>query len=409
MKNRITYIIIGVVLLLLILLAIVGRKGSLGDDKLSTRMDKSSFSSKDKKAGGAYVAFKILPELFIRHSIQVVTKPFATTYAKEPELRYSGNNYILVANDLFTTEKDVEAMMEYVAIGNYLFLSVNKIDPLLAKQLKCEVMAGSNYQPGVSNKVQQYKDETVPLDTGYSYNGMIAASHFSAIDSAYTKVLGSNFKGKPNFIRVVHGRGCFFISLNPYTFTNYFLLEKNNIAALETQMSYMPDNASNIYWDDFYSHQYSAQSGDFSEWQVLMRYPSMRWALWLAVLLLLLYVLFEGKRRQRIIPEKPVLANNSLEFVDAIGQLYYQQHNNFNLAHKMTLHLLEYIRTRYYLNTNHLNAQFIEALSKKAAMPENEIRELIDMIHNIQLAGTVSDEQLQHFYQRIQHFYLNTK
>lgn len=409
MKNRTTYIIIGVVLLLIILLAIVGKKGSLNDDRLSTKMEKSSFSGKDKKAGGAYVAFKTLPELFIRHSVQVVTKPFATTYAREPELRYSGNNYILVANELFTTEKDVEAMMEYVSIGNYLFLSVNKIDPMLEKKLNCKVVQGSNYQPGTPRKVQGYKDETVPLDTTYSYSGMIAASYFSDIDTAYTKVLGSNFKGKPNFIRVVHGRGCFFVSLNPYTFTNYFLLERNNIAALETQLSYMPDNAANIYWDDFYSHQYSAQSGDFSEWQVLMRYPSMRWALWLAVALLLLYVLFEGKRRQRIIPEKPVLANNSLEFVDAIGQLYYQQHDNFNLAHKMTLHLLEYIRTRYYLNTNHLNPQFIEALSKKAAMPEDEIRELIDMIHRIQLAGAVSDGQLQDFYQRIQHFYLNTK
>lgn len=409
MKNRTTYIIIGVVLLLLILLAVISQNGSLRDDKLSTKMAASSFSSKDKKAGGAYVAFKTLPELFIRRSVQVVTKPFARTFAKEPELRYAGNNYILVANELFTTEKDVEAMMDYVSIGNYLFLSVNRIDPLLAKKLECKIENGSNYQPGTPYKVQGYKDETVPLDTSYSYSGMIATSYFSGIDTAYTKVLGTNFKGKPNFIRVVRGRGCFFISLNPYTFTNYFLLEKNNIAALETQMSYMPDNAYNIYWDDFYSHQFSAQSGDFSEWQVLMRYPSMRWALWLAVLLLLLYVIFEGKRRQRIIPEKPMLANNSLEFVDAIGQLYYQQHDNFNLAHKMTLHLLEYIRTRYYLNTNHLNPQFIEALSKKAAMPENDIRELMDMIHRIQLAGAVSDEQLKHFYERIQHFYLNTK
>lgn len=409
MKNRTTYIIIGVVLLLVILLAVVGKKGVLNDDRLSTKMEKSSFSSKDKKAGGAYAAFKTLPELFDRHSIQVVTKPFATTYAKESELRYAGNNYILVANELFTTEKDVESMMEYVSIGNYLLLSVNKIDPLLAKKLKCKVVEGANYQPGVPTKVQAYNDTSVPLDTSYYYSGMIAASYFSAIDTAYTKILGANFKGKPNFIRVVHGRGCFLISLNPYTFTNYFLLDQDNIEALETQLSYIPGDASNIYWDDFYSHQESAQSGDFSEWQVLMRYPSMRWALWLAVLLLLLYVLFEGKRRQRIIPEKPVLANNSLEFVDAIGQLYYQQHDNFNLAHKMTLHLLEYIRTRYYLNTNHLNAQFIEALSKKAAMPENEIRELINTVHHIQLAGQVSDEQLQDYYQRIQHFYLNTK
>ncbi|MBC9934588.1 DUF4350 domain-containing protein [Chitinophaga qingshengii] len=409
MKKRTTYIIIGIVLFVLVMLSAVSKMGDLNTERLSTKMENSSFSNQDKKAGGAYVAFKTLPELFASHAVQVVTKPFNATFEKESELRFPGNNYILLANELFTTEKDVEAMMECVRRGNYLFLAVNKMDPLLAKQLRFKVVEGSDYQPGEPTKVQRYIDPLVPLDTAYNYSGMIAGSYFSRIDTAYTTVLGNNYKEKPNFIRILHGRGCFFISLNPYTFTNYFLLEKQNIAALETQLSYMPDDASNVYWDDFYSHQSSAQSGDFSEWQVLMRYPAMRWALWLAVLLLLLYVVFEGKRRQRIIPDKPALVNNSLEFVDAIGQLYYQQHNNYNLAHKMTLHLLEYIRNRYYLNTNHLNTQFVETLSKKSAMPESEVRELTDTIHRIQLAEQVSDEQLQHFYQRIQHFYLNTK
>lgn len=409
MKNRITYIIIGIVGLLLIMLAIFSGGDFNNADRQSTKMEKSSFSSKDKKAGGAYVAFKTLPELFANHSVQVVTKPFATTYAKEAELRYTGNAYILVADELFTTERDVESMIEYVSQGNSLFIAVNTMDPLLAKKLHFTVVDGQNFQQKSLNKAQSYRDLQVPVDTGFSYNGMISDSYFSGIDSTYTTVLGTNYKNKPNFIRIQQTNGFVYLLLNPYTFSNYFLLQKNNIAALETQLSYLPDDAINIYWDDFYNNQHSAQAGDFSEWQVLMRYPAMRWALWLAVALLLLYVLFEGKRRQRIIPDKPPLANTSLEFVDAIGQLYYQQHNNYNLAHKMIVHLLEYIRTHLYLNTNHLNGQFIEALSKKAAMPETEVQQLFEMIHQIQLAGQISDEQLQEFYKRIQYFYLNTK
>ncbi|HEY9256596.1 hypothetical protein, partial [Chitinophaga sp.] len=117
--------IIGIVVLLVIVLVVVG--GNLVSDpaEQTTEMSRSTFSSKDKKAGGAYAAFKMLPQLFDKHSIQVVTKPFARTYEKESELKYSGNAYILVANELFTTEKDVDAMLEYVSPGNELFIAVN--------------------------------------------------------------------------------------------------------------------------------------------------------------------------------------------------------------------------------------------------------------------------------------------
>ncbi|WP_212006587.1 DUF4350 domain-containing protein [Chitinophaga sp. HK235] len=409
MKKRTTYIIIVVVALLLIMLALFSSTNFVNTEQLSTNMENASFSSKDKKAGGTYVAFKTLPELFAGRPVQVVTKPFATTYDKETELHGSNNAYIIVANELFATERDVESMLYYASLGNFLFISVNRMDPLLAKKLKFTVVDGENFQQKKSNTAQRYKDPSLDLDTAFSYMGMISGSYFSGIDTATTTVFGMNYKSRPNFIGMAYGDGFVYVSLNPYTFSNYFLLHQKNIGAQEIQMSYLPDDATNVYWDDFYSHQYGPQSGDFSEWQVLMRYPAMRWALWLAVLLLLLYVIFEGKRRQRIIPEKPVLANNSLEFVDAVGQLYYQQRNNYNLAHKMIIHLLEYIRSRYYLNTNHLNDQFVEALAKKAAMPEITIRELFSMLHQIQLAGEVSDEQLKDFYQLIQHFYLNTK
>jgi hypothetical protein len=140
-----------------------------------------------------------------------------------------------------------------------------------------------------------------------------------------------------------------------------------------------------------------------------MRYPAMRWALWLAILLLIIYIIFEGKRRQRIIPDKPVITNNSLEFVNALGQLYYQQHDNANLGRKIIQQWLEFIRTRFYMNTNYLNDTFINTLSHKSGIPVDAVREIMDSIHHIQLADQVSDDFLNTFYKNIQAFYLNTK
>lgn len=408
MNTRPIYIIGSVVLVLVLLMAIVGNLG-INREEQSNKMSWSSFSSKDKKAGGAYAAFKMLPELFSKYSIQVVTKPFARTYEKDPELKKPGNSYILVADQMYTTEKDVDAMLEYVSGGNDLFIAVNNPDPYLAKQLNFKTTWGGNHQDFKERVAQYYQDSIAPIDTSFAYEGMISGSSFSSVDTTTTTILGSNGQHKPNFIRIAYSHGYVYLLLNPYTFTNYFVLHKKNVAALETQISYLRDLAGSVYWDDFYNAQHSAQSGDFSEWQVLMRYPSMRWAFFLGLALLLLYVIFESKRRQRIIPDKPVFNNTSVEFVGAIGQLYYQQHNNDNLAHKMILHLLEYIRTRYYLNTNILNEEFVAALSRKSAMPEADIRTLLQMMHHIQIEGNISDDYLREFYKRIQLFYLNTK
>lgn len=408
MKNKPLYIVLFVLLLLVVLVMVSGNLANKKNEQ-STDMTQSSFYSKDKKAGGAYAAFKMLPQLFIRNSVQVVTKPFARTFDKDSELKFRNNVYILVADRLFTTESDIEAMLDYVSRGNELFIAVNTPDPLLEKHLKFVTVESNNMQLKKEGVVQRYADETIPMDTSFSYPGRVSGSYFSAVDSNTTSILGYNYKNKPDFIRIAYRGGFIYLLLNPYTFTNYFLLHKRNVKALETQMSYLISDAGNVYWDDFYNSQHSAQSGDFSEWQVLMRYASMRWALWLSVILLLLYVVFESKRRQRIIPDKPAVNNTSLEFVDAIGQLYYQQHNNYNLAHKMIIHFMEYIRSSYYLNTNVLNDEFIASLARKSLVPEGDIRALLQMVHNIQLEENISDDDLKDFYNRIQQFYINTK
>ncbi len=103
--------------------------------------------------------------------------------------------------------------------------------------------------------------------------------------------------------------------------------------------------------------------------QVMLKYPPLKWALWLALLLVALYIFSESKRRQRIIPDKPVVRNNSIDFAETLGRLYYLHHNNANLAQKMVQHLLEFIRQHYFLNTSQINAEFISGLARKSGFP----------------------------------------
>ncbi|PWV50525.1 DUF4350 domain-containing protein [Chitinophaga sp. S165] len=411
MKSKQIAIISAIILVFLILLAISSRTGKPDNKNIDDKeLMRQSFSYKDKSPGGCYAMFKVLSSLFYYDiKPQVVTKPFTRTYSKDETLSSTDYNlYVLVADRLYTSAEDARNMVKFASAGNQLFIATNRPDSLLLEYLNISVDDEGIFQ-SLTNADQRYVNRHLAPDTAFSQKGIKAGSYVTKMDTSHTTILGTDAFNRPNFVKIFVGEGAVFLLLQPSTLTNYFLMNKRNMVSLERQLAYTNLYMDHVYWDEFYKYQNYRQSGDFSEWQVLMRYPAMRWALWLAVALLLLYILFESKRRQRIIPEKPILVNNSLEFVDALGQLYYQQHDNRNLAQKIILQWQEFIRTRYYLNTNNLDAAFADALSRKAVMPLEQVNDILQSIREVQSEYTITDEYLQRFYKNIQAFYLNTK
>ena len=158
---------------------------------------------------------------------------------------------------------------------------------------------------------------------------------------------------------------------------------------------------THIYWNSYYKHR--AEHSDFS---ILWKNPATRWALWLSIITLCLYVLLELKRRQAPIAIVTPLENTSVTFVETVGRLYYNKGNHRNLAEKMTQHYLEWVRTHYYLNTNQLNEIFVQQLANKSGLPVEVAANLVEMIHEIRLGTAHVDEAyLYHLNNTIQRFY----
>jgi hypothetical protein len=406
-RSKIIAIVVVTVGVLLLIFQIVLSTQSLVDEEQD--LNQQSFSYKDKKPGGCYVLYTSLSKLFATEiKPKVVTKPFATSFKKDGTLNGAYSLYVLVSDYLFATTDDVNAMVRYAKQGNELFLAVNNPDSALMSTMR--VAIDHEFKNPRPASIQHYVNPALAPDTAFFRKGIYEGHYFTEYDTSMTTILGTDEQHRPNFIRVNAGDGYIYLSLNPSALTNYFLLNGKNMLSLRNEFSYTDYTVQNVYWDEYYKYErYKRAEGDFSEWQVLKRYPAMRWAVWLAVLLLIIYIVFEGKRRQRIIPDKPQITNNSLEFVNALGQLYYQQHDNVNLGRKISQQWLEYIRTRFYMNTNYLNDTFVNTLAHKSGVPLENVREILDSIHHIQLANQVSDEFLTTFYKNIQAFYLNTK
>jgi hypothetical protein len=158
-----------------------------------------------------------------------------------------------------------------------------------------------------------------------------------------------------------------------------------------------------IYWDDFKLH-----SGIETTSNALWQYESTRLGLYLTFFVAVVYILFQMKRRQRIVPIITPLRNDSVSFVETVGRLYYNTGNNMNLAEKMVTQYLEWVRMNCYLNTNRLNDEFVQQLAMKTGKPIALVNELVNMIHEIRLGSSIVDDAyLYQLYRGIQQFYTN--
>ena len=121
--------------------------------------------------------------------------------------------------------------------------------------------------------------------------------------------------------------------------------------------------------------------------------------------LLLLFVLFEMRRKQRYIPVMSKPRNDSMDFVKTIGRLYFEKGDHHNLARKMSSYFLEYVRNKYKLQTGNLDDEFVKKLQFKTGVPETELQEIITFIRAIN-QNAIGNRQLAAFYKQLEAFYL---
>jgi hypothetical protein len=120
----------------------------------------------------------------------------------------------------------------------------------------------------------------------------------------------------------------------------------------------------------------------------------LRWAYYLAILSILLFMIFEAKRKQRIIPIIKPLANTTLEFISTIANLYLQKKDYKNIAEKKIVYFLDSIKTNYLLDLFHPSESLINALARKSGNEEEKVVALFKQIESIQNKTSITESEL---------------
>ena len=201
------------------------------------------------------------------------------------------------------------------------------------------------------------------------------------------------------------GKGNLYLNANPQMFTNYSLLQDMGAAYSSIAWSYVK-NSKNLYWDQYYT---LGREGAESPMRVFLQNNSLRWAFYIAIFSLLVFVLYEMKRRQRIIPIIPPLNNTTVEFAGIVGQVYYEQRNNGNIAQKKAAYFLEHIRSTYNIRTQVFDEEFITTLSQKSGAKPELVKELANQITQVNMTSQISDNELIDLNRNIEQFYIQSR
>jgi len=374
---------------------------------------------KDKIPYGTYYAFENLKWLFPKATIQINHISPAEYKFSNPENAYSVREtlkrrlrpvnekkksaYIIIAPEVIPDQREINALLNFVGEGNQVFISAFYMGDSLLSSLKLKMTHPlSLFMQRDSLQVSVYNPYSYD-SLSFQYPGMAADNAVRQMDSQYTTILGRNEDGIANFVRFTYkGGGGLYLHFAPAALTNFFLLHKDNKAYYENVFSYLPASITEIKWDDYFRYP---RSRNFSALQFIMANQSLRWAFWIILLLFFFIYLFESKRRQRLIPAKAAVRNSSLDFVKTIGRLYYQRKDNGNLAHKMSTHFLDHVRTKYNLSTASLDEDFVNRLSYKSGFSKEGLTGLVNLIRTFQLDPYLTDEQLLQFNKKIEEFY----
>lgn len=282
--------------------------------------------------------------------------------------------YIFINRSFRLDNLDLEYLLDFVGIGNNVFISAETFDQKLLDSLDIK----NNHKYWLSSDTIYYLNN-MP-GKAYPIRSIGSQSQLS-IDSCKfpVSVLSYNEKGQPVFLNIKYGKGKFYLHAVPNAFSNINQLDINKYDYAYRCLSYLP-RGNKVLWDEY---QKQGLIGEYSIFRVLLDNDALRASLYLTLIGIFLFMIFKAKRIQRVIPILKPPVNSSVEFLETISNLYYRKKDFKTIIEKRQAYFLNYIRKNYYLPTEIINDEFFEILSAKSGMETIKLKAIFNLYNLI--------------------------
>ena len=352
-----TYAVIFVIVMIILALLEVNKKETLNWQK--------NFDIHEKSPFGLFVFDNEAKNLFKNNLKKIDQAPYDyySTHTKEP------HNIVIIEHEI--DGESWKRILGEIAKGSDAMVMVSRIPKTVSDSIGYYDSEISFEEENVLKLTdKKYQNDFIKLDKFPSGRGL------SFINPG-VEVLGKTVENKntdqANFIKIKFGKGNIYVHTEPLFLTNYYLLKPGNGRYAQDIFSYLKDRETLWFVES------NAKPSSFFMRFVLSN-PALKYAWWVLLGGLVLFIFFNAKRKQRIVPVIEPLRNTSLDFVKSIGNLYLQEGDFHDMMAKKAQYFLNKVRMDLLIDTQNLDEEFAKKLQLKTGKPIEMINEAIQLI-----------------------------
>ncbi|ANF50180.1 hypothetical protein A0O34_06490 [Chryseobacterium glaciei] len=330
---------------------------------------RKNFDTNEKSPFGLFIFDHEAKDLFKNKLKKIDQTPYNyyNTHKKE-------SHNILVVE----TEVDTESwnkILDQVSNGSDAMLIVSQIPKEVSDSIgyyDSEISFADENVLKLTDK--KYKNDFIKLDKFPSGRGF---SYIKPQVEILGKTVEKNNSDQANFIKIKFGKGNIYVHCEPLFMTNYYLLKSGNIKYAQDVFSYLDDKETIWFVES------NAKVSRFFM-RFILSNPALKYAWWVLLGGLVLFVFFNAKRKQRIVPVIEPLKNTSVDFVKSIGNLYLQEGDFHDMMAKKAQYFLNKVRLDFLIDTQNLDDEFAKKLQLKTGKTIEMINEAINLIKKAQ-------------------------
>jgi hypothetical protein len=181
------------------------------------------------------------------------------------------------------------------------------------------------------------------------------------------------------------------------------MIKKNGFQHANNLLSQLHNGPT--YWDDPNALETkNSKTTNGNPLKFLFSHIYLKWAWYLLLITIGLYLIFRSKREQRIIPLMPVNTNTSIEFTKAIGTLYFQNKGHRHIANEMYMIFLSDIRSRYNIFTDIAEMDLIDQLTMRSGINKSIIYNLFNKFKYVRLDPESNSDDLIRLFDDLENY-----
>ncbi|PEN14882.1 hypothetical protein CRI94_00885 [Longibacter salinarum] len=370
-----------------------------------------NFEADDVRPYGSRILFETLDAVVPDSEIEQVDVSPYLKLRQDTTLQETA--YVFITRDFSPDEAETDQLIDYARRGNTVWIAAHTYAGAFADTLNLNTSASVWLQTkGLRADTAAYDQLTfeelpdsvqprrVRLHTTEGY--------FTSVDSARTTVLASKANDdspetsqEAVMIRTRVGEGALILSTTPRVFTNVGLVDSVSAPAAYTALSYIPKEVSTVFWDTRHKPLVSDAKTPL---RFVMSDPSLRTAVYIGLFGIVILLTVSVRRKQRPIPTIEPLENETLEFVRTVGDLYYREGQNADLARRKISYFRSYLRNHLGISPDE-NTSLAESISRRSGVPRDDATSLLQKIRDAQRADTLEDGALKSLVNAINRFY----